>query len=348
MRFLLALLFFTCGCSVEVDLTGVPCDAERPCAPGWSCAGGVCVDCVDQDDPTALVRVGELRAEWTTPESIQWRWQVEGDEGDLDHYEVLLGPSAEAVCYRRDTVRVITPDESPELGELSFRMTSVVNLVDHTITDGLDPSTPYHARLIAIDTAGRRSVSQIAGDSTRAPASSSFPIFTDQLDDGWYARGFTRRVDGSGSGYLEMTQSCPDGAADCWTNAGLQNDSSPQISDARGTLLTLGNFENAAFLELTLTTESGVRARYGEVKMAFGEECNLFFLSPFAMRADSQPHKVQVPLRVLVDLRACRDETPNELPLTHEEASRGVAAVTIGASWDQGSVVRLDDVRVRW
>jgi hypothetical protein len=135
---------------------------------------------------------------------------------------------------------------------------------------------------------------------------------------------------------------------ECWTNAGVQNDTPQIIRAPRGDEIPLGRFENSAFLEFSISTSTGVRARYGEVKVGFGDVCDLYYLAPFAMRADSQYRRVQAPLRVFTHAWACPGETPSELPLTWEEMREGLTAVSIGAPWDPGSVVRLDDVQIRW
>ncbi|MBL4683381.1 MAG: hypothetical protein JKY37_02235, partial [Nannocystaceae bacterium] len=190
------------GCVVpDVDLAGKSC----PCVEGWFCDAStqLCRSSTEPDPegsgegssegtdgeqtgPVVAFEIVEFSADWSTPESIHWTWQAEGSEAEFHAWELWIATSADAVD---DESRATVFDGSinPELGRFTLANTSGISTVDRTITDLLQPSTEYFARLHVLDTAGGRTMStNVAVRSTTAPPTDTLVIFADELPSPGY------------------------------------------------------------------------------------------------------------------------------------------------------------------
>jgi hypothetical protein len=326
------------GCSVDLPDLG---EKRCPCASGWTC--DVATDRCMTAPPgqSGAVVVSALKAVWTTPESVRWEWEAIGVEDELLRYELVtarveedLGPTPGG------SARVWTPVDNPELGEFRLPHTGIGDQVVATTTDGHAPGDEVFARLIAIDTQQRRSVSNVAGAKTNVVAVFDEPFFADGVEEGGWLTPEMATVTTAecfaGSACIAYQNAC--GAAACFQQVGAT--ATLDLAD-----MEEGDFLTTAYLEFAASHDSVGPSFWSHVRVQVGEE-SLYAFEAATIRAGGY-RVYQVPLRVL---RGYNDADPLDRPLLTwaEIASGGIHQLTVGGWWDDGATVLVDEARLRW
>lgn len=378
---ILAAILTASGCVLqEVDLEGKSC----PCASGWMCdeATQTCVSTLPaasgttstsgtettavsgmttgQVDPTeaetgsssssgpppsARFDVVEFAADWSTPNSIHWTWDVTGEEADFHAWTIWIATD-QAALEDGEGALVFDGATNPELGRFALKNTQGVDPVVGALTRGLEPNTEYFARLIVEDTAGGQSRSaNVAVRSTTGAPSEFATVFADEaLPPGAYPLpACFSRSDASphlGSHHYALTLRCgADGLqtcdtadekiAECWENLRLQDFSLP-LTNIGG-----GDFGDA-FLEfhLSIAAQPDVEGHAWWSVAQLNTADGTFGYSPLTIPADGTYQRIQVPLSVL--------------GMSAEDLAVPVNRFTLGSLWQNPSELRVDEVVVRW
>ena len=347
------------GCiirDVDFDDKRCPCDegfwcdtSQDRCVEGAAPDGGIVgVDAPGSDigpRPDApgedgVFEVANLRAAWATPNAIRWAWDPLGAEGDLAYYELVVGQSEDLAG-----ARVWDVGDNPELGRYRLPRTGLGDVVTATITDELSEDTFYYAQLVAVDTAGGRSRSNVAvGHTDVAPRPTGVVVlFDDARSGGGYPLPGCIDVSMSGehaagTAHLEWLVRCDAGLSaecaagsggECWENLRQQG----MTIDLSG--LSMGDF-STAFLEFELSYTGDQPAWYSEVSVMVGT--TRFTVAPLTYRADGQYRRFQIPLDQMSYMGT---------PMTHGDLGT-LTSWRVGAQWTHDGVVRLDEIRVRW
>ncbi len=306
--------------------------------------------------PVAAVVVSNLRALWTTPNSIQWEWTVSDASPDqLASYELVVGPEESDVTGRTPRAEIWDARRNPELGRYLLLNTPGVTKVSSTITFGHAPATDHWGQLVAIDQAGRRSFTAVVRARTG--------IAVDQITlvpDAPCASGCTTLP----TWYERSTQGANEGAAchraficcdaepvpdkrvcdrvsSCYENLRIQH------LPAQLGRLTAGAFASSAFLEFAVAHRSPVQSAWSQTWLTIGDfDCGfkcIFIYQGFTFPPDGTYRTFQIPLRHLRNRYG--------LLLSFEEMRARkftVAEFAVGGNWTAGAEVRVDSIRVRW
>ncbi len=346
------------GCVLpSVELDGKAC----PCEPGWTCDASTqtCRAAVDSADPESDATSGEpgtgapqtprfdilsFSADWSTPESIHWTWEVEGADEDFHAWALWLATD-EAALDDEAEVLVFDGRSNPELDRFVLKNTQGIDPVVATLTRGLRPNTPYFARLFVFDTAGDRWQSpNVAVRSTTLQPNAERVLFDEEpLNGGAYPNPVCfQRTDAAplaGSHHYSLALRCdsdgdqtceagdPD-VAECWENLRLEN-LGIGLDDLGG-----GDFTDA-FLEFHLAIDTDDPEGHGwwsSAGLAIDE--TIFGVAPLTFPADGTYHRFQIPL--------------TQMGITLDAIADPIHSVRIGSQWQYGTTLRLDAVRVRW
>jgi hypothetical protein len=348
-----ALVFAVAGCGVgRIDLSGRSC----PCAKGWVCdVGGVCR--VPGPQTT-----DNLRAAWTTSNSIRWEWNV--TPGPWQSYVLVVGPVAQDVAARTGTATLWTKERSRDLGEDRQASVSISSIdkpgLGATVTDGLQPNTEYFAELIAIQEATSVWVTNAARGRTLPEPNREAVIFQDdplpdrvKVSPEWY------RMQSTGGGPVP----CQHGRGLCYGGRTPAPDGYFNLKFAEAEFsvgpFSKEVFENSAFLEFALVTSKASKQwmsqqawiSFGKCPPPPGKCIPHYEYEELVIRGDGRYQIVQLPLRALVgktgpltydvlhDLRF-QPGDPKSPVLLRE--------FNVGAHWSADTDVRVDEVRVRW
>lgn len=286
----------------------------------------------------AAVRVSDLRTAWTTPNQIRWSWAADGDGDTLLRYELVTGAS-EAEVRSGTAITVWNEARNPELGRFLLPHTGAGDPVVATTTDGHAPDTVVYAQLFAIDSAGHRSASNIAAARTTPAPLAEAVVFSEAELPGYsipdtFQLAQTPGYD-DGAFTYRYTSACTGASSECWENL-RRYELGVDLS-----AISAGNFATTAYLELAVRVVDADVPWWSEVWLAFDPACSecVARYDGWTLRADDEWQLVQVPLRVLaLDGR----------PLTHAELADGLFAFNVGASWTDGAVIDVDEIRIRW
>ena len=317
-----ALALLLVGCEIN--------PAFDPSIPASGDGGGML-------DGDAAIAVGNLRATWATPNIIRWDWDADGDSDELLAFELVVGPTEQSVIDRDATTTTWTEADNPELGRFLLPKTGGEEPVVFTATDGLAPDTVYHAQLHATDTAGRESISNVAGGRTAPPPVGEIVIMSDEdtagqsIPDAFvldserpYAGAFAYRYEAS----------CPEELV-CWENLRRHG------VDIDLSAISEGAFATTAYFEVALAIEGGTTPWWCDLWLAYescGGDC-LAHYGGWTARADGEYRVLQVPMRAF-NLRG--------EPTAYEELANGLFEFSVGCPWSDSSVVRVDELRFRW
>lgn len=341
------------ACTVaSVDLD----DKRCPCADGWVCntaidrcravAGASTDTAAETTSSGGSFAIEAFAADWSTPHGIHWHWEVAGVADDFHAYELWISDDA-AALDDPDAAVIFDATRNPELGRFELRNTNDLELVQATITDGLQPGTEYFARLHVLDTAGGRSSSDNVAvrSTTAAPVNSVMilgdddPFTPDNLRPTCIVRSDAAPF-GDTTHHFALTHHCTaDGEAacdeaqspapECWENLRLEN-----LSIDIGQL-DAGDFTDA-FLELAIAVDAPPgtvgHGWWSTIGVGSGEMTRSF--SPLTIRADGEYRVVQVPLL--------------QMGIDHAELGGVVTGARVGSTWHTGSVIRVDEIRIRW
>lgn len=374
----LAAAFLGSGCLVEpVDLDGRRC----PCAEGWTCSAVTELCCQPEEFVT------DFRVAWATERQIWWAWEPTAPvDAPFNGYWLVITTDPSVLDTYDPTAadppppgtRVFDLETNEELAGLTVTGTSGVDFVRRTITDGLTPSTTYHARLFTLDGASCPWRSDIVTAQTSTSPPNTIVIFDDaptaSLDAGndggprplviaddpmpdhdgdrailWDTRTFECHcTDAEGRTFV-----CPR----CSGNLKV-NDGSAPLTDVAGASSSFEGPERRAILELTVSHDGPSPFHFARTWLMLrrpgdagcGGPCGArFFAEPISMRA-SGTQTFQVMLSELVyasdaDRPECTESRHLELA---DLEGASVCQFNFGSQWPQGTVVWLDDIRIRY
>ena len=366
-----AVALMASGCVADFDVSDKPC----PCAQGFVCVDGErcapeaevdggppAADGGTPDDagtpdagtpdagpPPARIRVIDLHSDWQTPNSLHWRWTIEGDDADFEELRLVIAESEEDVVAQSGTARIVDHTERASLGVYyRLRVTGERDVVDGVITDEHTPDTRYFAQMIAIDNRGNESRSNVAPARTLREPIDGLLLFSDDRPPGYPLPPSTdpsplRYVSDSpyqGTHHLAYEHAaCPDGSSViCFENLRWQDIGAGPLAMSGGTF-------TLAYLEMAVSVESTEPSFWSEIGItldpAEGESgASAWVYKPFVPRYDGEYHLVQIPLHVL---------KRNGSTLTHERATATtVDGFRFGAIFPIGARARVDEVWIRW
>lgn len=339
---LLSLALSAAGCGIEPVDFG---DKRCPCASGWSCD-----DAADRCCQPDVV-VDDFRASWRTANTIRWQWVPRGDRARFVRYEVHL--ATRPADLGTDAAVVFGPDDNPELGGFVLQRTGGADdLVTHTTTGGLEPSTAYVAQLVVVDAGSCPFRSDVAAASTSLDPPEEIVIFRDDPPPGSaMPPAFLPVADATGGGrHLEHR---PDEDPECiMSGEGVcsQNlryrDMGLDLSD-----ISQGELANTAFFEVSVASDAAVPSFFSRVWLSFDDCTHIYRIEPFTIPADGEFRVLQYPLQELRDERG--------VALTREvlDSSAGgslLCEFCVGGIWGRRTTggaparVRVDEVRVRY
>jgi hypothetical protein len=304
--------------------------AFDPSIPADGSASGI-------DPDGAAVQVANLRATWGTPNAIRWDWDAEGDADGLLAFELVVGRSEEDVIERSASTRTWTEVENPELGRFLLPRTGGEDPVVFTVTDELEPDTIHYAQLHAIDTAGNRAVSNVAAGRTTQSPVGEIVIMSDVDTAGisipnTFVLGTERPYAGSSAYRYEAPCAAQE---ECWENLRRQ-EFLIDLSAVSG-----GSYATTAYFEVALAIENGSTPWWCNLWLWYDASSADFLAhySGWTARADGEYRLLQVPLR---EFRIGGEPAP------YEELAHGLFGFNVGCPWSGGSLVRVDELRIRW
>lgn len=357
------------GCLVEpVDLGGRAC----PCADGWACSA-ITDQCCMPDE-----YVENLRVAAATERQIWWAWEptapmdapfsgywlvVTTEPSVLDTYDPTAGdpPPPSTFVYDHAT--------NQELAGLVVTGTGGADFVRGTITGGLTPNTTYHARLFTLDGDSCPWRSEVITTQTSSTPPNEIVIYDDGTGLDLFPDSFVAAPDPSpdhaGDEALVWDTAsteclCEDGSAcsRCSENLKL-NDGSGTISvtDVAHSGSSFEGPERRAILELTLTHDSPSPFHFARTWLMFsrpdeagcGGPCGARFgIEPFSMQASgTQTFQILLSELEYASGGGPGCEADRHLELADLEGA-AVCQFNFGSQWPQGTVVVIDDVRIRY
>lgn len=280
----------------------------------------------------APVEVSDLRAEWSTPHGIRWRWLRTGDAADFVAYELVLGASALDVASRSAGARVVDADENPELGVFTLPNTGGMDPVISTLVDGLTPSTHYFAQLVVTHRDGTTSTTAIAEADTSAPPTTTLELFDDDARIGYsipasFALSAERPL--ATRACYRFVSDCTGRTSPCWEHLRRQGlNLTPAISREAFAM---------AYLQVSVASDAADHTYYGAFRLQVGsaERSQTLQIEGVTIRADDAYRTYEIPLVALPGM-------------TWEALQEGVREVGVGGAWSSGAVVRVDEARLVW
>lgn len=303
--------------------------------PAFDLDTGTASGPINPDD--AAVAVGNLRATWGTPNTIRWDWEAQGDPDRLLAYELVVGTSEDDVLSGGGSTVVWTEEQNPELGRFLLPRTGGEDPVVFTATDALEPDTRYYAQLIARDTAGNATVSNIAAGRTSQPPVDEIVIIADENTAGFSIPGTfalsSERPFAGTQGY--RYESVCEGQAECWENLRRQE----ILLDVGA--ISQGSFGTTAYFEVALAIESETTPWWCSFWLWYdGSSADrLASYDAWTGRTGGDYRVIQVPLRAFL----IQGE-----PTPYDELSFGLYGFNVGGPWSDGAVVYVDELRLRW
>lgn len=351
------------ACSVgDLDLTGRAC----PCAEGYVCdlstnrcvtrlasdAAVVAADAADAADGAdaapvpSLVTASGLTATWVAPATIRWDWVLGGAAADFRTYEIVTGPTVDAID-KRVGVDVLTSNERPELAGFDLRGGSTTGPVAMwTLTDVRTPGLEQLLQVTVTDVKGRSSRTAIVGATSAAKTTSQLVIFDGTAPRAVFPAGeYLFRTPAGGEPFYFFQADCA-GAKTCSRRAELVSlalDLSPP-----GTPFTAAAFDRAV-LELQLegnvaatSFETSVALEPGDGACNQGNPLCRFRFTGWTQRSTGRT-KLQVPLKQLRN-----DAGTLTFAILQGKSFLLDAFVIATASWKNAGTLQLYDARIRW
>jgi hypothetical protein len=349
-----ALVVASCAVS-GLDVTGKAC----PCVDGYVCdvPTNTCVvpgapGAVDsgRDDgpaPAARIAVSNLRAAWTTANSVHWRWDVSGDPADFSRYEIVTGPSEAVVRDRAPGSRVWRPIDNAELANMRGldRTLNGDPFDPFTTTDEHAEDTTLFAQVSAFDNAGAATTTNVVEAKTTKP-NGNIVIFSDGDMAGTSNPGaFSRSTDRPyrGTHCYALRVGC--GAeASCYQRP---ERSKIAVNAAALSQATFGD----AFLEFAVAGDAAVPNFYSDVLLQLGNDtcagganaCR-YRWEGWTFSGADRWRLVQVPLHVLRKLSDNKEMTWADF----NAAKELLHAIAFRGTWAGNSTARFDEIRVRF
>ena len=280
----------------------------------------------------AAITVSALRVAWTTPNTIRWEWDTSGEPVDLDHFELTI---TDTVTGSR---QVIGPSENPALSAFLRPQTGGPDPVGELISRELLADRTYRGQVIAVDTAGRRSLSSEVVAETIAEPTRAIELYTELTTPGYSLPSelvAQTNAPFSGSEHLQYdVPAC--GEATCFEHLRRQ-DLDVDLSGIDAT-----SFATTAFFEVAVRLDASVPTYYAESRLWFGPSSDpdpLAHVVAFTIVGDATYRIYQFPLRAY---------RHSGQALTHAEIQRGLFEAGVGGFWQAGQTVRVDAMRIRW
>lgn len=343
------------GCVLdELDISRFPC----PCAAGYECEPAV-DRCVPENRGDGVVVVRDLRADWTTPNWIHWRWEPEApDDHQLARYELVVAETVDELLDRSGTARVFDPDTNLEFGWYVLPRGNGVVIVDETLTSGHAPDKEYVALLMSIDTSGKSWRSNIARART-GPVPTGAIVIVDEEDPPGYEippSACFHRVEGDGaynggSAYFLREHVCtgdndhlcePNRATEeeCWVNLRTQDVGLSLEA------LTEAGFDRA-YLEFALSNGGSTTSFWSHAGLNLRQSDGSRTLWLFE-EITFPPTTDYVMYQIRLDQMPINNREL-DLILTYEDiAASELFAYRVGGRFENGAQLRLDAIAIRW
>lgn len=351
---LVPALAVVASCSVgDLELAGKQC----PCVDDYVCdtATGTCVffapealpppvtvdgtPAPPRPPPGGRVIVSDLRATWATSNVIRWRWTVRGAADDFARYELVTGPTKEAVETRRGARLEV----SPELDVFSARdRTPGAELEVWTLSEH-PPNSVVFAQVTAVDRLGTGHATPVVSAKTKLDAAKELRLFSDEPVSGKLVPAELDRV--QGGGYGTSTHSLR-GRPACGAEPKC---SVLFVYEGLGKKLpSLSSAEfNRAFAELRVRADAMAPGELVDFGVHVGTGCAAsecrYRLVDFGLVPSDRYRLVQVPLSQMV--RSGGDKL--DLPALKASGFE-IFSISVGAEWKAGSEVRFDEIKIRW
>lgn len=354
-----ALLGAAVACGVDaLDLAGKQC----PCTAGFVCdtSTNTCVTTLpvpptdggtgDPDaaapDASGAITVLDLVARWETANGIRWEWKAIGDPSKFARYEIVTGQRAADVRSRASSTRVFDTTSNPELASFGGRTPDAGPPVSlWGVTDGHKEAETVFAQVIAYDTDGVASASDIASASTFRPRA-EIVIYADGKPDGgaFVPAGVTKIGQDNpfaGASCLEQVVACP-GASPCGVETGVDS-----IEGVNGDTIQVTEFPTA-FLELAVRG-TNLPGGYADVILEIGaDNCGLACRMRFSgLSFGKQPTEWRL-LQIPLSRFKGSDGTGGNLSQGQLSNRKRIAAFLVDANQPAGAKVGVDQVRIRW
>lgn len=336
LALLLALAALGCG-RIAVDTAGLPC----PCGDGNEC-DTQCNVCVPPGTPAGVacsdcrISFRDFHADWVTPNSIGWRWEVLDPEagGDFGAYTLTLTSS--------EGTRVYDATTNPELGVFNLPYHGR-DLVQTSITDGLSPNVVYTGTLTARDERNCEfSATSIARATIQPARSVAIELFGETSAGHIAAQDGLVVSDDCYSGESCLQSPAPacllqNGSADCSNLLKYAGLDIPITDDN----LTPGQFEDA-YLEAWTKSTAPSPTWYGWVWLRTVDPDQIFAHFAITLPNNQDYKRVQIPLRELT-LQGGSEQ------LTRDILARGrIREFVLGSIVEpSNTVIRVDEAYIR-
>jgi hypothetical protein len=204
------------------------------------------------------------------------------------------------------------------------------------------------AQLVAIDTAGAESVSNVASARTQEPATHEIVVLSEDVLRGY---SIPKRFDPAyasphaGRLHYRYDVDCGD-EPECWyvlRRQGLGVEIDPEQ-------LTRGNYETTAYLEIAVKVEDSTPPWWSEIWIWYTDDdhdesdadmSRIAVYRGFTLRTDGRYHVWEIPLRAFTRWEG------QTIPWD-EVAKYPLYQFAVSGSWTHGATIDVDEVRIRW
>lgn len=253
---------------------------------------------IDAKNCRQSVKIGELKTEWATPNSIAWSWIPPENASDFGFYELHVATSRSDLELGRD-VKIYNVATNPSLGFYDRPRQGELKPVDYVVTIGHESSTLYFGKLLAFSGSSCATPTNVAGITTGPEpdlAGGPIDVFNETKDFNYswpecvvslndHATYTPYCQEMGGSATCEPLADTSKAEKTCWENVRIGNDSLDFG-------LLKGHFDNA-FVEFELSIGKGSHSYYAS---AIIETEIHFRLVPITYIADGAYHRYQFKL----------------------------------------------------
>jgi hypothetical protein len=209
--------------------------------------------------------------------------------------------------------------------------------VNATTIDGLMASTPYFAKLIATDSSGRQSITNIAGESTGEVPTREVVVLRDTCPSVWPPdfQQSTQKPYASDAGYRYVFSCVGEDAGECFPNVACTDDVPIQLTG-----FTAGRLDSA-FFQVALAIDSPVPSYWSNLELQFGTCTDCFgTYQRWTLRNGGDYRVMQVPLTAFVH--------SDGGTITADEVGQGLKQFVVGGFGPVGAVLWVDEASVRY
>jgi hypothetical protein len=273
---------------------------------------------------------------------IHWSWDVGTNDvpDQLAGYRLVVAESEDELESLGGSARVFDGSHNPELAHYQLQRAAGMRKVVKTMTDEHTPGTVYFARLIAEDTSGRESSTDVAQKKTQDPSLvTPIEIFTDApvpelLPDNGLWLHTPACGNGGGACYeFRQTSDCDE----CYENLRLRG------LDFMLDVINSGPLSTSAYVEYSVEVEAAAPSYWSETRLRLGNDGGEpHELREITYRTTSQQpgyRTYQLPMRMY---------DKDGVLMMHSDLAGRLVEWGIGGDWVRGAIVRVDDVRIMW